>query len=411
MSGGGARCLSITIRFMPIGFAYFLANDVAFSLGIGPYLWCFIVGMFMKYGISLEGGDYMSLKTSIFINFGAYFGFFIAILFWGRHYYKSVFRKAIGLKDTESIEPQYVWAARCAMVGALLFTFFVWNSGLDLPLAVLYSGGALIIFVVVGRITAETGLFFLQVWTFPCVVLWGLLGPQALGPDTLAVLCLISCVILLDPREALMPYMVNSIKLLDLHRARIGRTAALCAVSVLLGLLIAVPVTLYFQYDRGLFTIDGWTQLASGFPFQNAVKIKRDLMLTGDLDKAQSLSGWARFANARPQSRCVIGLLAGVVVVLLFSVARVRFSWWPLHPVMFLVWGTYPMWRFGPCFLFGWLVKVVVVKYGGARLYRQLTPLMLGLIAGEILGYLVSIVAGLGYWAVSGELPRFSFWR
>ena len=49
VKGGGWRLLGITIRFMPIGFAYFLTSDVSLSLGVGPYLWCVVVGIFLNY--------------------------------------------------------------------------------------------------------------------------------------------------------------------------------------------------------------------------------------------------------------------------------------------------------------------------------------------------------------------------
>ncbi len=39
-------------------------------------------------------------------------------------------------------------------------------------------------------------------------------------------------------------------------------------------------------------------------------------------------------------------VFAGVALVLGFSVCRLRYSWWPLHPIMFLVWGTWTMSRF-----------------------------------------------------------------
>lgn len=411
VKGGGGRLLSIKLRFMPIGFAYLLASDVAFSLGIGPYIWCFVVGIFLNYGISLEGGGYLSTKTSIFMNFGAYLGFFLVLVYWGRHYYMGVFKKAFGLPSNETIDSQYVWSARLFMVCAFLFTVLLCTSGLDWQLAIPYAAGTIIIFLVMSRITAETGLFFIQVWTFPCVVLWGLMGAGALGPRTLLIMMMISCVILLDPREALMPYMVNSIKLLDLNQVRLGKAASLCAVVIVIGLIIAVPTTLYFQYDRGIVTVDNWTQKAAGFPFENALKIKRELSAQGALDEASSRSGFERFKHLRPLRRGVFGLGLGMGLVLLFSFGRIRFTKWPFHPVMFLIWGTYPAWRFAPCFLIGWLLKTAVVKYGGSQLYRRLLPLFMGLIAGEILGYLLGVVIGLGYYFCTGELPRFSMWR
>ncbi len=409
MRGGGGRLLAVALRFMPIGFASFRAGDVSFSLGIGPYLWCWLVGAFAGFGIALESGDYQSLRTASLMNFGAYLGLLLSVLYCGRYYYLNLARRAFGLGGSAAAEQ--VWAFRVFVAFAALFTALLRTAGLDWLLASGYAFGAVVIFVVMSRITAETGLFFIQVSAFPCVTLWGLMGTEALGPRAIAVLSLLTGVLLLDPREALMPYMVNSLRLLDWHRFRLGRPALLCALAIVIGLAVALPVTLYFQYDRGIETVDGWTQLATSFPFTNALAARRELSARGDLEKAEALTGLERLRHLRPRKDCLLGFLAGLGLVLVCSAGRVRYTRWPIHPVLFLVWGTYPGWRFAPCFLMGWATKALVVRYGGAQLYRRLAPLFLGLIAGEILGYLTGVVAGLGYTLCTGELPRYTVWR
>jgi hypothetical protein len=409
MQGGGARLMAVTLRFMPIGFAFFLAGDVSFSLGIGPYLWCVVAGIFARYGIALESGHYQSLRTASLLNFGAFLGTLLAIVYWGRHYYLNLAKRAVGLPGSANAEQ--VWALRVFLLCAASFTALLGTAGLDWPLALGYAFGTIVIFVVISRITAETGLFFIQVSTFPCVALWGLLGTQALGARAIAVLSLLTGVLLLDPREALTPYIANSLRLLEWHRLKLGRAMVLCVLAIVLGLCIALPVTLYFQYDQGLDTIDGWTQSAAAFPFTNALTAQRELAETGTLAEADALRGLERFRHLQPNRACLLGFLAGLGLVLLCSAGRVRYTWWPIHPVLFLTWGTYPGWRFAPCFLLGWLLKGITVRYGGALLHRRLAPLFSGLIAGEILGYLTGIVAGLAYTFCTGEPPRYTLWR
>jgi len=65
---------------------------------------------------------------------------------------------------------------------------------------------------------------------------------------------------------------------------------------------------------------------------------------------------------------------------------RLRFWWWPLHPVGFLAaqsWGMH--WYYGPFFM-GWVAKALVTRYGGLRVYRQTIPLAVGLVVGDLLG-------------------------
>ena len=41
--------------------------------------------------------------------------------------------------------------------------------------------------------------------------------------------------------------------------------------------------------------------------------------------------------------------------------------WWPPHPVVFLMWGSWTAMEVWMSFLVGWAVKTAVVRYGGSR--------------------------------------------
>ena len=111
------------------------------------------------------------------------------------------------------------------------------------------------------------------------------------------------------------------------------------------------------------------------------------------------------FRVLSPLAVCVWCLVAGAVLVLLFTAARLRYPWWPLHPLMFALWATGHIRHFAGAFFLGWVIKVLVTKYGGTRLYGRLKPLMIGLIAGEILGAVLPCIVGAIYYACTGEPP------
>jgi hypothetical protein len=73
--------------------------------------------------------------------------------------------------------------------------------------------------------------------------------------------------------------------------------------------------------------------------------------------------------------------------------------------VAFLVWGGVPIQYFGPSFLVGWAVKTGVITYGGARAYHQVKPLMIGVIAGELLAALFWMGVGAAYYFLQGKTP------
>ncbi|MBN2449143.1 MAG: hypothetical protein JXR77_02070 [Lentisphaeria bacterium] len=410
--GGGWSLLTPTIYFTVIGICFFLPTDVSFTFGIGPVLWALVVGIFAGYGVNLnnviEGSYwYTGLKPRMFILFGANVGLFLALLYSGRHFYLNVCRRALGLKGDADADPLSVWGCRFFAFFLLLFTAHLVVAGVDWQLAVMYSGVLVIFYVVMSRIVAEAGLFHVQSNIFPCCILWGFVGASALGPRMLLLLQVISMILVMDPRESLMPFMANSLKLLEMRREKLGRVAIWCAVAVVLGLVIALPLTLYIQYDQGSAIWEGWAEQAvPTMQFNNAIAVKRKLEAQGLQDSSMALAGWQRLGHLAPNGTCMWGFAAGLVLVLLFSSARLRFKRWPLHPLLFVTWCTTHIHAFAGAFLLGSLIKWGAVKYGGNRTYTRMRPLMIGLIAGEILGaVLPSIVAAITY-ALTGEPPK-----
>ena len=132
----------------------------------------------------------------------------------------------------------------------------------------------------------------------------------------------------------------------------------------------------------------------------------------GFLNVAANNSGWLgpqlRFIGDRIYDMIVnptgfdlngiIAVAAGAAVTIGLGVMRLRLWWWPFHPVGYLAaacWGMHLTWM--PFFV-GWACKVVVVRYGGLRLYRQTVPLAVGLIVGDFVSQ--------GIWVVVSILTR-----
>jgi len=91
-------------------------------------------------------------------------------------------------------------------------------------------------------------------------------------------------------------------------------------------------------------------------------------------------------------------MAAGAAFAVFLGVMRLRFWWWPFHPVGYIAancWGMH--WNYLPFFL-GWALKTLVIRYGGLRLYRATVPLAIGLIVGDLLNS--------GTWALVALLTR-----
>ncbi len=410
MRGDGGMLLRPHLYLIIIGIAYFIPSDVSLSFGIGPFLWHLLSGFLIGYGIDLmspvEGWSYFSVKPQSFALFGAAVGVMASLLYTGRNYYGAVLRRACGMASGERVGDDAIWGLRVFLVTMLLVVVQLCLIGVDWTLAVVATGIMVMGFVVLGRIIAETGLIYLKCYFWPCATLWGLFGAMAVGPQQLLLLMLVSTVLFIDPREALYPFMVNSLRVLDLRQVRLGRAAVACAVAVFLGLAVAVPVTLYIKYDMGSATGDSWSTVSvPRTAFENQVLIRRKLEAQGaSVDESGSFLG--RLGGTASSPVCVIVMLGALTLVLGFTAARLRFAWWPLHPLMFVTWCSTPLRWMGPSYLLAWLIKSAVVRYGGTRVYNRLKPVFLGLIAGEVLGALFPALFGAVYYFISGNQPR-----
>ena len=130
--------------------------------------------------------------------------------------------------------------------------------------------------------------------------------------------------------------------------------------------------------------------------------------ISEQIEASQSLTAWQRVQSISPDHRFLWGLGAGVIGVIVLYFLRLRFAQWPLHPMIFLVAGTWTMEQFSHSFLLGWLIKIIVVRLGGIRSYRKTKPLMIGVIAGDLLGGLLFMaVGGLYYWIVGAFPPEY----
>ncbi|HUU54731.1 MAG TPA: DUF6784 domain-containing protein [Armatimonadota bacterium] len=70
----------------------------------------------------------------------------------------------------------------------------------------------------------------------------------------------------------------------------------------------------------------------------------------------------------------ILAMIAGGAAAVILGLLRLRFYWWPLHPIGYLAancraWNYYWV----PFFL-GWGCKLLVMRYGGLRLYRITIP-------------------------------------
>jgi len=98
---------------------------------------------------------------------------------------------------------------------------------------------------------------------------------------------------------------------------------------------------------------------------------------------------WSRFndwtANPKPFDPAPLARAGGsALIVGALSWARNRWIGWPLHPVGYLFATSYALeWGQWNIVFVTWLIKTLVLRYGGLGLYRRTVPFFLGLALGD----------------------------
>lgn len=424
-----AALLYPTIYPSVVALATLIAGPLSLSMGLSTYLWMFLSAAAMRNGVSLAGaGGRLGSGPHKMMLIGAYLGALGTLLYIGRTYYTHVARAALTGRRFDDTPGYAVAAARafpCFVVG--LIATLVW-AGVEWPIALIVVAALLVMYLVLNRVAMETGAVYLQSEWAPIGLLVALLGFDAIGPTQFLLVAILSIVFSTDVRDNLLPHLQHGLYLVDRQTARDSATAnassgsasggsgasggevrrfAPWQLATLLGafgvLLLSV---LTMQYTFGLNLVFEWpNRIMPSLPFWIASAPTADAAAEGSLQAAVQTHGLARFSLASPEPGALPWFLVGLALYTATAAARLKLPWWPLHPVIFLVWGTLGIAVFGPSFLLGWLIKTALVRLGGVRAYEVAKPLMIGLICGELLAALSWMLGGALYFGLTDLTP------
>ncbi len=147
-------------------------------------------------------------------------------------------------------------------------------------------------------------------------------------------------------------------------------------------LLAAVPCAVLFlraYYDVGTGMPDSWV-----------VMVIRRLQVGSHVTADGTIQGYAPVFARVPYG------LSFAAVVMLFAYLRANFIWWPFHPIGLIMVGNpnVPA-HIATAALLVLIAKGAILRYGGGALYIKLTPFFIGLVFGELLGFIARWI-GMG---------------
>lgn len=319
--------------------------------------------------------------------FGAYMAFFVYSFWLSRGYLTQVWRKIVGTRSNldDSREPlTYRQAAIGIVLGLGVLVWYSVKLGMPAWLAVIFFGIYFALALAITRMRAELGTPIHDLhFTGPDWTLSQVVGTRDLGDRTLSAFTSFFW-FNRAYRGHPMPHQLEGFKLAEQSGGEYRKWFWWMLLVGVLGSLAGFWAMLHLNYQYGALTKSRGT-------FGNEAYAR--------------LVGW--LSNPTPSNPSVISAIgAGFVFAMFLQFMRVRFPWWPFHPLGYAVtssWEINLVWM--PLFI-AWVLKLVILRYSGLPGYRRALPFFFGLMLGQfVLGSLLNI------YGIATEMPTYQFWQ
>ena len=351
----------ISLQPLAIGLAYFVPSEVSFS--------CWFVGLAMRavyVVVAMWGVQAADTGASRFPYrdeqaAGAWIAFACMLAWAARHHMRATI-KMVPYEERRFVTRMAITAAGLAALCAAM----MWVTGVSIVAAV----GIILVYiayVVTGaRVRAEAGAqwtFAPAAWT-PVRVMNSVLGTQGVSTQGLVAAGHFDLVHI-DIRGQSLPYLMEGLNVAERSGIAWRTVLGWVAVGTVTALALGWWQTLSKVYELGASTAK---------MDQYAIR-KVNICFTEVNRLAAGSRAW--------DSDGVRAMLVGGAITILLARLRAAGIWAP-HPVGYVLCNTYTMKAFMVPFFIAWLIKTMLLRFGGSRVYRRSVPLFVGVILGDI---------------------------
>jgi len=372
--------LRLSLSYAVVGFGYLLSTKLGFSLWFLGLLTSMEHAVLLHYGISGTEqvmGSALGSSNLVYQGFGAMMALVAGLTWTSRRHLREIVTKVLNnasaVDDSQEIlsyRQTFLLLLGCTVV-IMVWLYMAGMSWWLVPCMMLVTFALLF---GITRIVAEGGLAVTRPSMMASDVMIGAFGGTNLGPTNIGALG-IGNTWAGEMRVTLMAAVIHGLRLAENYlienRKRLFFAIFLAAGAATSG---AIWTVLKIGYAHGALNLSFWFfgPSAATTPYNFAAY---------------------HLTNPAAPSSAFFGVASmGALVQGGLMFASQRFIWWPIHPIAFPVSAIWTTHHLMPSIFLAWLVKTVVLRYGGVTLYRRTRPFFLGLILGHY-------VAG-GVWIV-----------
>ena len=369
-----------------IGLGFFIPLDLSFSCWFFFWYWRLMRVAGAAFGFrNLPHFPYTNEQAS-----GGYLALCVLAIWASRRHLLEVGRSLFSRNRSQEDGNEAISyrAAVLGLIAVMVFlVIFCYYGGANIGVMLAFFAIYYMISIAITRMRAELGTPVHDLhYSGPDQILTRVVGTRRLGRDNLVMFSMF-WFINRAYRSHPMPHQLEGFKIMERTNMTMKRIIFALMLAAVLGSLAGFWALIDRGYRLGMEVRAYWPSL-SAF----------------GIEPYRRLTGWLQSPTDTliPESLFTgIGFLLTTVLMLF----RMRFVWWPFHPAGFAIstsWGMHVTWG---CLFMSWLIKVIILKYGGPVRYRKIAPFFLGLILGEFTVGSVWTIIG-----IIGGIPTYGFW-
>ena len=299
---------------------------------------------------------------------GAALGLALWLLWTARRSLRHAVRAAFGLEKADDAEEPMsyrtaVFGLALGLVGLIAFAMF---AGMRLSTAIYYFAILLAIVLVVSRLRAEVGLPTFEFFHVGAdEILNRIGGTQRWTGQEMGVMGLFYW-LSRTHRQFPMQSQLDAIRLGQRTNTPLRSLNWVILAASGAGIIVAFWAYLHCVYQVGFESSKFYPSIVRSF----------------------GAAPWDRLSAyiknpVQPDAGGIWAHLFGSVFVAFLAFMRSRFVAWPFHPAGYLVAASFGLFRLWLPIFVSWLVKVIVLRYGGLKGYRTAMGFFIGLVLGE----------------------------